>query len=642
MKKITRVFVVTTLLLCVSLVAAQTAEERQKIVSTYDLKKLNQLQSDLEKDYLTKKAVAEKFAKENNLPLTVRDADGSIKELHYIDTFGNPVYIGTTNVGASQTIRANVVNTGGSLGLNLNGQNMIAGMWEVGGISRITHETFQNRVIIKDNSTETSAHATHVMGTMVGSGAFSANAQGMSYQAAGWANDTANSSAEMAAQAAQGLLVSNHSYGMVVLNDSGNLSVPLYYFGAYLSGSAEIDNIMYNAPYYQAVWAAGNDRDSYQALNPTKNGFDLLTNTSTSKNAIVVGAVFEVPTYTGTSSVLMSSFSNWGPTDDKRIKPDIVSKGVNVYSATDEADNSYSSFQGTSMAAPGVAGALLLLQQHYNNTKGVFMRASTLRGLMIHTADEAGSAAGPDPKFGWGLMNTSRAVQTITKSASTNTSGGAYIKEYTLSQGGTITENLISDGVNPLIVSICWTDPAGPTSNTTVDATTARLVNDLDVVVKKAAVNYYPWSLFGQANTVLNLVPNNVDNVEKVEINSATGTYQMVITHKNTLSSGSQVVSVIVSGIDNTALSVDTNELNNPAKLTIYPNPSNDIFNIKMLNYSDDSVVKVFDVNGRLIKSLKIDSDLVKLDMSQVVDGIYYVNYTDSTNSETQKIVVKK
>jgi hypothetical protein len=28
----------------------------------------------------------------------------------------------------------------------------------------------------------------------------------------------------------------------------------------------------------------------------------------------------------------MSSFSNYGPTDDGRIKPDISAKGVNVYS----------------------------------------------------------------------------------------------------------------------------------------------------------------------------------------------------------------------------------------------------------------------------------------------------------------------
>jgi hypothetical protein len=39
-----------------------------------------------------------------------------------------------------------------------------------------------------------------------------------------------------------------------------------------------------------------------------------------------------------------------------------------------------------------------------------FMRAATLKALAIHTADEAGSADGPDYEFGWGLLNTKSAA----------------------------------------------------------------------------------------------------------------------------------------------------------------------------------------------------------------------------------------
>jgi hypothetical protein len=57
-----------------------------------------------------------------------------------------------------------------------------------------------------------------------------------------------------------------------------------------------------------------------------KGGFDMLTGSSVSKNVLVVAAVNAVATYNGPSSVVMSSFSNYGPTDDGRIKPDISAK----------------------------------------------------------------------------------------------------------------------------------------------------------------------------------------------------------------------------------------------------------------------------------------------------------------------------
>jgi hypothetical protein len=49
-----------------------------------------------------------------------------------------------------------------------------------------------------------------------------------------------------------------------------------------------------------------------------KGGFDMLTGSSVSKNVLVVAAVNAVATYNGPSSVVMSSFSNYGPTDDGR------------------------------------------------------------------------------------------------------------------------------------------------------------------------------------------------------------------------------------------------------------------------------------------------------------------------------------
>jgi len=51
------------------------------------------------------------------------------------------------------------------------------------------------------------------------------------------------------------------------------------------------------------------------------------------KNILTVGAVEGIPGgYNRKEDVIMSSFSSWGPTDDGRIKPDLVADGVGVYS----------------------------------------------------------------------------------------------------------------------------------------------------------------------------------------------------------------------------------------------------------------------------------------------------------------------
>ena len=88
---------------------------------------------------------------------------------------------------------------------------------------------------------------------------------------------------------------------------------------------------------------------------------------SNSKNGITSAAVEGVSNYTGPGDVVMSTFSNWGPTDDGRIKPDISSQGVDVSSTSNGSNTAYSNSNGTSMSAPAITGLLMLLQQHHNN-----------------------------------------------------------------------------------------------------------------------------------------------------------------------------------------------------------------------------------------------------------------------------------
>ena len=242
----------------------------------------------------------------------------------------------------------------------------------------------------------------------------------------------------MAGEAANGMLVSNHSYW------SGVPGVWIY--GAYDTRARQFDQIAEAAPFYLAVTAAGNDRDSYSdtVLGPylsQKGGYNLVRGMQNAKNYLTVGAINQVLTYSGASDVIMSSFSSWGPTDDGRIKPEIVTKGVAVRSTLSTSDTAAGNLQGTSMASPGIAGCALLLQQYYFSINNAYMRAATNKGLILHTADEAGLSEGPDYEFGWGLINTEKAAALIKNKPLLR----SLVEENVLNQNQIYTKVIYSD-----------------------------------------------------------------------------------------------------------------------------------------------------------------------------------------------------
>ena len=106
----------------------------------------------------------------------------------------------------------------------------------------------------------------------------------------------------------------------------------------------------------------------------------------------------------------VSPFSSWGPTDDGRIKPDLAANGEDVFSSLSGSTDAYGSFSGTSMSGPNACGsASLLIELHGRLRPGQAMRASTLKGLLIQTADDIG-VPGPDYQNGWGLLNVKKAA----------------------------------------------------------------------------------------------------------------------------------------------------------------------------------------------------------------------------------------
>ena len=544
------------ILLCSFLLTAgvafsQTEAQKQEITSRYNQEELDALQKRLVTKNQHQKQEINNLATQRGLQKRVVLADGGVAELQYIADDGSPIYYRTFNVNAAKSTRADYLNSGGGLGLSIDGQNMTAYVWD-GGHARVSHQEYDgaggsNRVSVEDaaseGGTQLNYHAAHVTGTIAASGV-QANAKGMAPQSRVrgymWNNDIA----EATSAAANGMLLSNHSYGY------RSDMVPDYYFGAYIQESRDWDELMYDAPFYLMVVAAGNDGNNNSYNGSPLNGnssYDKLTGHSTSKNNLVVANAQDanIDSNGNLVSVSINSSSSEGPTDDLRIKPDITGNGTSVTSTYDSSDSAYGTITGTSMASPNVTGTLLLLQQHYNNLYGSFMRAATLKGLALHTADDAGPA-GPDAVYGWGLLNAKRAAETISAEGTS-----AKIEELTLNSGQTYEITVNADGINDLIASISWTDLPG-TATTQTNSSTARLVNDLDIRVTQSGSTFYPYRL--TSITSNGTGDNSVDPYERVNVANASGSYTITISHKGSLSSGSQNYSLILTGITEEAV----------------------------------------------------------------------------------------
>lgn len=504
------------------------------------------------------------------------------------------LYYQTENANAAISTGANLVRN--TAPYNVNGSGLTIGVWDAGSVMP-THQEFDSRVIAKDGASP-HYHSTHVGGTIGGNGT-NINALGMAPSVLIDSYDWNSDVTEMGSRGARypgdanRIQCSNHSYGVIsgwsYTSFSGNLAwhwlsnistLTESFFGQYNSEAADLDEISQNDPYYLIVKSAGNDRSdgpsngntvfywngsswtsvSYNnTIHPKgdgvyKNGYDTIPTAGNAKNILTIGAVHDAVTSGARdiSKATMSTFSGWGPTDDGRIKPDVVGNGINLTSADSASTTSYAILSGTSMAGPNVAGSIVLIQDFFDNKfPGHMLRASSLKCLVIATADDIGTS-GPDYSNGWGLVNVKKAIDLV-NDYFTNPGNRLIVEGKLISSTNTSDQYIYeSDGLSPLIATIVWTDPKGFPTNST-DSTTSRLVNNLNlkVIAPDGTTNFYPFVLNSASpSNAATTGVNNLDPVEQVRIASpVAGLYTVQIDFSGSLSGGSQYYSLVMQGV---------------------------------------------------------------------------------------------
>jgi subtilisin-like proprotein convertase family protein len=406
---------------------------------------------------------------------------------------------------------------------------------------------------------DTQNHGTHVAGTLAGDdlanpvdhdpGDGMAPAAKLVIQDAGYAADDCGDLPGIGCPVTDLVPIFQQAYdqGARVHSNSWNDNENAAVQNTYTDASQDVDEFMWNHPDFLIVFACGN-----HALGGTAT----MGSPSTAKNGMATGGTFG-----GEYAEYLSDISAWGPTDDGRIKPDVVFPGASIQSAGNDHDVttencSTGGMTGTSMTAPGVSGMALLAREYFMDGwypsgaptpgDGFTPSAALLKAMLINsavsiTADAEGNPITiPSDEQGWGRVLLDNALYFP------GDSRGLWIDEYEGGFNGPGDPPVLymlemEDTGEPLEITLAWTDyPSTP-------AASIHLVNDLDLRVDGPSGGFvgnnwlYGASLTGGEHDRLN-------NVEAVLIpDPAPGVYSIRIS-PHAIPSGPQRFALVVTG----------------------------------------------------------------------------------------------
>ncbi|MBI4760880.1 MAG: S8 family serine peptidase [Chloroflexota bacterium] len=262
----------------------------------------------------------------------------------------------------------------------------------------------------------------------------------------------------------------------------------------------------------------------------------------------------------------MAAFSSRGPTDDNRIKPDVVAPGSWILSTYSDMyqqgydaspnpknnawqydgygfpyDQYYKYLSGTSMSNPLTAGGAAVVKDYYNKAYSVNATAALVKATLINSAvdmlDENNDGVNdndfpiPNVHEGWGRINLDAATDGTIQ----------FVDEGTgLSTGGSAAFSVTTTG-GPLKVTLVWTDYPS------TDTAAINLVNDLDLTVSGPS-GAFLGNVFSGGWSATGGSADRRNNVENVYIqNPAAGTYTITVSGFN-IPNGPQKFALVVDG----------------------------------------------------------------------------------------------
>ncbi len=253
------------------------------------------------------------------------------------------------------------------------------------------------------------------------------------------------------------------------------------------------------------LFAAGNERD------------DGVSPPGTAKNVITVGG--HKNRYSGSPDE-MYYWSSRGPTDDGRIKPDLVAPGDYVRSckaqeasdAQGSWDNTwYLEYSGTSMSTPAAAGASALVREYLTEVIGrQAPQGALVKGLLILGAKDMGTRDIPNEDEGWGRLN-------LVDSLIADGEVAIFVDDRSrIRSGQTVEYNFdVTSSGHEFKAVLTWSDYPGSTSSST------QLRNDLDLELVSPTGQSFKGNVFTNGRSVTGGTKDSVNNVEVIALDSA-------------------------------------------------------------------------------------------------------------------------
>ena len=124
-----------------------------------------------------------------------------------------------------------------------------------------------------------------------------------------------------------------------------------------------------------------------------------------------------------------------------------------------------------------------------------------------------------------------------------------------------------------------------------------------------------------------------------MEVDSPNGIYTITVSHKGSLTSGSQNFSLIVTGTS--LVNLSQNNIDSQNSFVLYPNPANDFVGVNLGTVEADSY-DLIDLQGRIINSGSLEGKSNEtISLSGLQSGVYFVKINSNSKSVVKKIIKK-